>query len=79
MSRRDKLLERMRADPRSIHFGQVAFLLKHEGFILFNRRGSHCTFHRGDGRVLTVVRPHGGKTTCNPDDIRKLLEALGLS
>lgn len=78
MSRRDKLLGRMRSDPRSIRFGEIASLLKHEGFILFNRRGSHCTFHRGDGRVLTVVRPHGGKTACNPDDVRKILEALGL-
>jgi predicted RNA binding protein YcfA (HicA-like mRNA interferase family) len=43
---------------------------------LFNRRGSHCTFHRADGRVLTIVRPHGGSKTCHPSDIRKLLEAL---
>ena len=37
MSRRDKLVERMRSAPRSIRFGQVAALLNHEGFILFNR------------------------------------------
>jgi hypothetical protein len=27
--------------------------------------------------VLTIVRPHGGKKHCHPDDIRKLLKVLG--
>jgi hypothetical protein len=29
-------------------------LLQIEGFVLFNRRGSHCTFHRADGRLVTM-------------------------
>lgn len=78
MSRRDKLLERMRENPRSVRFEQVVALLGFEGFVLFNRRGSHCTFHRANGRVLTLVRPHGGRKTCHPDDIRRILAALGL-
>jgi predicted RNA binding protein YcfA (HicA-like mRNA interferase family) len=77
MSRRDKLLQKMRQSPRNIRFDEVKVLLRYEGFVLFNRRGSHCTYHRQDGRLLTVVRPHGGHKTCNPDDIRKILEALG--
>ena len=78
VSRRDKLLERMRENPRSVRFEQVVALLGFEGFVLFNQRGSHCTFHRADGRVLTLVRPHGGCKTCQPDDIRRILGALGL-
>jgi predicted RNA binding protein YcfA (HicA-like mRNA interferase family) len=77
MSRRDKLLQKMRQSPRNIRFDEVKVLLRYEGFVLFNRRGSHCTYHRQDGRLLKVVRPHGGHKTCNPDDIRKILEALG--
>jgi predicted RNA binding protein YcfA (HicA-like mRNA interferase family) len=76
MSRREKLIEKMRRSPKVIRFGEVQALLRYEGFILFNRRGSHCTYHRADGRLLTIVRPHGKRKTCNPDDIRKLLEAL---
>ena len=53
-----------------------ALLTLRRHLILFNQRGSHCTYHRADGRVLTIVRPHGRRTTCHPDDIRKLLEAL---
>jgi hypothetical protein len=45
---------------------------------LFNTHGSHRTYHDASGRVLTIVRPHGGRKTCDPDDIKTLLEVLGL-
>lgn len=78
MSRRDKLLQKMRQSPQNIRFGEVQALLRYEGFVLFNRRGSHCTYHRQDGRLLTVVRPHGRRTNCKAEDIRKILETLEL-
>ena len=77
MSRRDKLLAKMRDTPGNIRLGEVDVLLRHEGFVLFNQRGSHCTYHRADGLLITIVKPHGKRKTCHPDDIRKLLEALG--
>lgn len=77
MGRREKLLDKMRNSPGNIRFGEVEALLRHEGFVLFNQRGSHCTYHRADGRLLTIVKPHGGHKTCHSADIRKLLGALG--
>jgi predicted RNA binding protein YcfA (HicA-like mRNA interferase family) len=68
----------MRVNPGATRFASVDALLRHEGFVLFNQRGSHCTYHRADGRVLTIVKPHGKRKTCSPPDIRKLLEALEL-
>ena len=76
MARREKLLQKMQRNPRGIRFAELQALLRYEGFVLFNRRGSHCTYHRADGRLLTIVRPHGKRKTCHPDDIRKVLEAL---
>jgi predicted RNA binding protein YcfA (HicA-like mRNA interferase family) len=76
MSRRDKLLEKMRTHPGDIRFQAVDALLRASGFVLFNQRGSHCTYHRADGRLLTIVKPHGGRKTCHPADIRRLLKAL---
>jgi predicted RNA binding protein YcfA (HicA-like mRNA interferase family) len=76
MSRRDKLKARMLASPGKIRFAEVRALLLYEGFVLFNSRGSHRTFHREDGRVLTVVEPHGKRKNCHPDDVRRILEAL---
>ena len=78
MSRRAKLMESMRASPGNIRFVQAEALLRYEGFVIFNGRGSHSTFHHPDGRLITIVRPHGGRKTCHPADIRKLLEVLNL-
>ena len=76
MTRRQKLRDQLKNNPSNIRFGQVETVLKDEGFVLFNQRGSHHTYHRADGRVLTIVKPHGGRNACHPSDIRKLLEAL---
>ena len=78
MSRREKLIEKMRRTPGGIRFAEVEALLRHQGFVLFNTRGSHRTYHDASGRVLTIVRSHGGRKTCDPDDIKTLLEVLGL-
>jgi predicted RNA binding protein YcfA (HicA-like mRNA interferase family) len=78
MSRREKLVEKMRNSPHNIRFGEVEALLRCEGFVLFNKRGSHRTYHHADGRVITVVVPHGRRKTCSPSDVRKVLEALEL-
>ena len=76
VSRRDKLLAKMRTTPGKVRFGEINALLRYEGFVPFNQRGSHCSYHRADGRVITIVRPHGNRKTCHPEDIRRLLEAL---
>lgn len=78
MTKRDKLIERMQQTPGNIRFSEVEALLRYEGFVLFNSRGSHRTYHRVDGKVLTIVCPHGTRKTCHPQDVRKLLEVLGL-
>ena len=76
MSRREKFRLKLRDSPGEIRFSEVEALLRHEGFVLVNSRGSHRTYHREGGRVLTVVKPHGGRKTRHPDDVRKVLEAL---
>jgi len=40
MSRREKLLDKMRNTPAAIRFSEVEALLRYEGFVLFNQRGS---------------------------------------
>lgn len=77
MSQRAKLIVKMRNTPGQIRFARVDALLRHEGFVLFNKRGSHRTYHHADGRLITIVVPHGSRKTCHPNDIRKLLEMLG--
>jgi predicted RNA binding protein YcfA (HicA-like mRNA interferase family) len=76
MAQREKLLEKMKRTPANIRFGEVHAVLSYEGFVLFNKRGSHRSYHHRDGRLLTIVVPHGRHKTCHPTDIRKLLEIL---
>ncbi len=76
MSRREKLLDKMKRTPGKIRPGEVEALLRIEGFEIVNRRGSHDTYQRIDGRIVVFVRPHGGQTTCHPRDIRRIPEAL---
>ena len=65
-------------DDIAFRFAEVQALLRDQGFVLFNTRGSHRTYHDASGRVLTIARPHGSRKTCDPDDIKTLLEVLGL-
>ena len=44
MSQRAKLIEKMQASPASIRFAQVDALLRYEGFVLFNKRGSRSSY-----------------------------------
>jgi predicted RNA binding protein YcfA (HicA-like mRNA interferase family) len=78
VSATDKLVARMRRSPSNVRFRDVETLLHRAGFVLFNSRGSHRTYHHADGRVLTIVRPHGRRKTCHPQDVHKLLGVLGL-
>ena len=78
MSRRAKLIAKMNNSPGNVRFNQIASLLRHEGFVLFNERGSHRTYHHADGRLITIVVPHGRRKTCHPEDVRKVLRILGL-
>ena len=77
MSRWEKLLELMRSTPGEIRFSQLQALLRHEGFRVINKRGSHFTYQHDDGRLVVVVRPHGNHKACHPKDIRKALAILG--
>lgn len=51
MSRREKLVEKTRRTPGSIRFTEVEALLRYEGFVRFNARGSHRTYHHAGGRT----------------------------
>jgi len=74
MTRREKLIERMRLSPGSLRFSELEALLRHEGFVLFNARGSHRLYHHAAGRLVVLVRPHGGSTPCPPSAVHTLLE-----
>ncbi len=68
-------LERLRRNPRGVRFGDLERVILRAGFTLDRSHGSHRVYIRG-GRILTVVKPHGGHTTCHPRDVRDVIRFL---
>lgn len=59
MSRREKLLARIRNNARSVTYDELAKVLEWHGFECRKAKGSHRIFKRGDTSVVIVWRkPH---------------------
>jgi len=50
-------------------------LVLNHGYEKVGSKGSHNAYIKG-GRIITVVRPHGGKKFCHPLDVKGVLDAL---
>jgi predicted RNA binding protein YcfA (HicA-like mRNA interferase family) len=73
----EKLVARMRRNPRQVRFPELVRLLHHHGWQEVAADGSHFRFEPPDGsRYVIVVRPHGGVSHCDPAQVRRVLEAL---
>jgi predicted RNA binding protein YcfA (HicA-like mRNA interferase family) len=61
MSRRKKLLQKLRQNPQTVSFEQLENMLSYFGFERVGGQGSHRVYeHLNSGRRLTIVyrRPH---------------------
>ncbi|NOR83637.1 MAG: addiction module toxin, HicA family [Ardenticatenales bacterium] len=59
MSRREKLLARIRNNPRSVTYDELAGVLEWHGFECRKGKGSHRIFKRGGTKIVIVWRkPH---------------------
>lgn len=59
MSKRDKLVERIRRRPPSASFDDVRALLKMYGWIHMRTKGSHASFKKPGERTLPIPVHHG--------------------
>jgi predicted RNA binding protein YcfA (HicA-like mRNA interferase family) len=75
MSGLDKLIERMRRNPKAVRFDELVRALASLGWWEAAVRGSHHRFRSSAGEELTVVRPHGGRAYCSP---RAVLDVLAM-
>ena len=73
MSKRDKLLERIRRNPKDVTFKDLDQLLQAFGYELVRTRGSHSAYHRPGAPALTVARrqPH-----VHSDAVKEVLRAI---
>jgi predicted RNA binding protein YcfA (HicA-like mRNA interferase family) len=75
MSRYDKLLEKMKRNPKDISFVDLKKILEKSGYIGINTGGSHWVF-RKDG-YLSITIPY--KRPVKIIYVKKVLEIIGES
>ncbi len=76
MTKREKLVDRIRARPPEADFDDVWTLMKAYGWTIGRERGSHVTFVKPGERSITVPK-HGGKKVKRVY-LDQLCELLGL-
>jgi predicted RNA binding protein YcfA (HicA-like mRNA interferase family) len=74
MSKRQKLLERLRNNPRGVRFEDLTRALEQSGFVLMRTAGSHLIYREPGGRVCNIQRSSDGKA--KPYQVDQVLEAI---
>lgn len=72
MTKRDKLIERMRRNPRSIRFDEIETLLLSLGFVKRQKGSSHAVFTLRSYQIVVPFR----KPTVKPVYVQLVLALL---
>nr|BAL55171.1 hypothetical protein HGMM_F23G10C24 [uncultured Acetothermia bacterium]BAL55472.1 hypothetical protein HGMM_F27H04C30 [uncultured Acetothermia bacterium]BAL60212.1 hypothetical conserved protein [Candidatus Acetothermum autotrophicum] len=70
-----KRLAKLKRNPKHVRFDQLDALLRAAGFTLRGVHGSHYYYKRGK-KLITLVKPHGGRKFCAPQDVKDLVRYL---
>ncbi|WP_409370323.1 type II toxin-antitoxin system HicA family toxin [Lysinibacillus sp. 38-6] len=69
MAKIEKIIEKMKNQPKGITFAEIKKVLEHNGYSEIRIRGSHHHFRNEQGQVTTIKRE-------NPVDIQAVKDAL---
>lgn len=69
MARIEKIIEKMKNQPKGITFTEIKKVLEHAGYKVVRVAGSHYQFRNEQGLLTTVKRE-------NPVDIQAVKDAL---
>jgi len=72
MSRKDKLLAKIRNNPRGVTFHELEKLLEWHGFELRRTKGSHRIYLRGHHRINIVWR----RPYVHRDAVKEVLQTI---
>ena len=72
MGKAEKLLEKIRTNPKNVRFEELCKVLKGKGYDTINIKGSHYSFSNGE-KTITVVKPHGGHKFCHVLDVKEVI------
>ena len=74
MSKYDKLLERLKNNPKNIDFQILKKILEENGYIGFNTGGSHWVFRKNGNESITI--PY--KKPIKIIYVKKVIKLLGV-
>lgn len=78
MTQHQKLLQKMRNNPKHVRYKDLVKVLVRAGCVINDDgAGSHVTVER-DGQIETIVRPHGGDDMVKPYQVRRVMQTFGL-
>jgi hypothetical protein len=79
MAKKDKRLQKMRQNPKTVTYDILVSVLEAHGFVITQGKGSHvdARFELGS-RVWrdTLVKPHGDKKYLSPAAVKKTLKHI---
>jgi len=70
-----KALSKIKQNPEGVRFKELEGIILGSGLKRVNVRGSHYVYKRG-GRILTVVKPHGGHKHCHWLDVKDVIRVI---
>ncbi len=73
MGKAEKLLEKIKTNPKNVRFEELCKVLKNKGYDIINMKGSHYSFSNGE-RTLTIVKPHGRNKFCHVLDVKEVIK-----
>lgn len=71
----EKLIHKMKNNPKNVRFSELERLIFKAGYELARVKGSHHVYVKED-KILTIIKPHGGRKFCHPQDVRDVLKLL---
>jgi predicted RNA binding protein YcfA (HicA-like mRNA interferase family) len=73
LGKTEKLIDKIKANPKHVRFDDLMKVLKARGYDIINIRGSHYSFSNGQ-TTLTIVRPHSGNKFCHVLDVKEVIK-----
>jgi predicted RNA binding protein YcfA (HicA-like mRNA interferase family) len=73
LGRTEKLVGKVKRNPKNVRFEELCNVLKYCGYDIINVRGSHYSFSNGK-KTLTIVKPHGGNKFCHVMDVKEVVK-----
>ncbi|MFS0862019.1 type II toxin-antitoxin system HicA family toxin [Fredinandcohnia sp. 179-A 10B2 NHS] len=70
----EKIIEKMKTQPRGIRYPDAAKVLNHFGYILVRKKGSHRHFRNDAGDIVVLKEESPLKISYTEDILRRINE-----